>query len=297
MNLVIGATGMVGTEVCRLLRAAGQPVRALVRRTSDPTKIEALAKLGVERVAGDLRDAASLEKACRGAKAVISTASSMPFAYEAGANTPKTTDEDGVSNAITAAREGGVQHFVYTSFPPMPASFPLQDAKRAVERYLRGSGLTYTILQPTYFTEVWLGPAVGFDHANRKAAIYGSGQNPISWISYRDVAQFAVASLGNQAARDATLELGGPEGISPNDVVKIFEEVGGKAFDLTHVPVEALQGQLAAASDPLQQSFAGLMLSYASVGAIGMAATLKAFPLKLATVREYARSVMVSSSS
>jgi NADH dehydrogenase len=91
------------------------------------------------------------------------------------------------------------------------ASFPLQDAKRAVETRLRESGLTYTILQPTYFVEAWLSPGVGFDYPNRKATIYGTGENPISWISYADVARFAVACLDNPASRNATLELGGPE--------------------------------------------------------------------------------------
>jgi uncharacterized protein YbjT (DUF2867 family) len=55
---------------------------------------------------------------------------------------------------VTLAREAGAEQFVYTSFPPLAASFPLQDAKRAVERALRASGLTYTILQPTYFRDL-----------------------------------------------------------------------------------------------------------------------------------------------
>ena len=216
----------------------------------------------------------------------------MPFAYAPGENTPQRTDQDGCLSLIDVARDAGVQHFVYTSFTPMAISFPLQDAKRAVEARLRDSGLTHTILRPTYFTEVWLSPAVGFDHANRKAAVYGTGDNAISWISFLDVAQFAVASLDNPAARNATLELGGPEGLSARNVVKIFEKVGGKDFEVTQVPVEALQGQMTGATDPMQQSFVGLMLGYASATAIDMTATLKTFPLKLRTVETYARSVM-----
>ncbi len=292
MILVVGSTGMVGTEICRLLTAAGKPVRALVRATSDPAKVEKLKSLGATVVQGDLRDGASLKAACKGVSAVITTASSMPFAYKPGENTPQTTDQDGCLSLVAAAREAGVQQFVYTSFPPMAASFPLQDAKRAVEARLRASGLTYTFLQPTYFAEIWLSPAVGFDYPNRKVTIYGTGENPISWISFLDVAQFAVASLDNPAARNTALELGGPEGISALNVVKIFEKVGGKPFEVTHVPVDALQGQLAGATDPMQKSFAGLMLCYASAAAIAMTATLEAFPLKLRTVEEYARSVM-----
>jgi len=76
MNLVVGATGMVGSEICRLLIAAGKPVRGLVRATSDPAKVDQLKGYGVEVVQGDLRDRASLDAACQGVTAAISTASS-----------------------------------------------------------------------------------------------------------------------------------------------------------------------------------------------------------------------------
>ncbi len=292
MNLIVGATGMVGSEVCRLLSAAGEPTRALIRPTADPVKLEKLKSLGVTLVQGDLRETASLKAACKGVSVVINTASSMPFGYQPGTNTPQITDQAGVLSLVAAAKEAGAKQFIYVSFPPMSAKFPLQDAKRAVEAALRSSGLAYTILQPTYFTEVWLGPAVGFDFSNHKAAIYGNGQNPISWISFQDVAQFAAACVNNPAAHNVTLPLGGPAGISPLEVVKIFEKAGGKPFEVTHVPVEALQAQLAGATDPMQQSFTGLMISYASAEAIVMKAALKTFPLKLRSVEEYAKSVM-----
>lgn len=292
MNLVVGATGMVGTEICRLLTASGQPVKALVRASSAPAKVEHLTRLGATVEQGDLRDPISLDAACDGVQAVISTASAMPFAYTPGENTPQSTDQDGCLSLIEAARKAGVRQFVYVSFPPMAASFPLQDAKRAVEARLRDSGLMYTILRPTYFTEVWLSPAVGFDYSSAKVTVYGTGENALSWISFLDVAQFAVAAVANPAARNITLELGGPDDLSPRQVVEIFERIGHKGFEVTRVPVEALQGQLAGATDPMQQSFIALMLGYAGATAIDMTAALKTFPVRLRTVEAYARSVM-----
>jgi uncharacterized protein YbjT (DUF2867 family) len=143
--------------------------------------------------------------------------------------------------------------------------------------------------------EAWLGPNVGFDYANAKATIYGKGEHPISWISLQDVAQFAVASLENPAARNVTLEMGGPEALSPLQVVKIFEEIGGKSFEVTHAPVEALEEQQKAATDPMQQSFSALMRCYAQGDAIDMQTTLKAFPLQLTSVKEYAKRVLSAS--
>jgi hypothetical protein len=63
-------------------------------------------------------------------------------------------------------------------------------------------------------------------------------------------------------ARNAVIELGGPEALSPLEVVRIFEELQGRKFDVEHVPEEALSSSEKTASDPLQQSFAGLMLYY-----------------------------------
>ncbi len=289
MILVVGATGMLGTEICRLLSDRGKQVKALVRPTSDQGRVGRLRALGCEIAVGDLRDRSSLEAACREAGTIITTASSMPFGYVPDVNTPQLTDRDGYLSLIGAARRAGVERFVYTSFSCPGPAHPLQDAKRGVEEGLRSSGLEYTILRPTFFMELWLSPAVGFDYANRKASIYGEGSNRISWISFKDVAQFAVATLNNSAARDATIALGGPQALGPLAVVGIFEQVGSKPFEVSHVPVQALEGQLAAATDPMQQSFPGLMLSYAGGDEIDMHETLKTYPIRMTPVEEYAR--------
>ena len=198
MNLIVGATGNLGSEICRQLAAKGKPVRALVRATSDPAKVAALRDCGAEPVQGDLRDPASLAAACQGVTAVISTVSSMPFSYQPGENDIQSVDLEGVKVLIDAAQAAGVQHLVYTSFTGnIELDFPLRNAKRAVEQYLKDSGLVYTILRPSYFMEAWLGPAVGFDYPNAKARVYGAGQSPISWISLLDVVQFAVESVDN----------------------------------------------------------------------------------------------------
>ncbi len=293
MILVVGSTGLVGRDICHRLAAQGIAARALVRETSDPAKVAELRDLGLEIVAGDVRDAASLREACRGVSTVISTLSSMPFSYQAGVNDIATTDRDGVLRLIDAAHDAGVRRFIYVSFSGnLDLTFPLRDAKRTVERYLKASRLDWTILRPSCFMQVWLSPAVGFDPAGSTATIYGQGTNPISWISLTDVAAFAVECLDNDAARLATLELGGPEALTPLEAVAVFERVGGKPFTVQHVPVEALAAQQAAATDPMQQSFAALMRCCAEGDAIDMRAVLEAFPLRLTSVEEYAASVL-----
>jgi uncharacterized protein YbjT (DUF2867 family) len=294
MYLVVGATGLLGGEICRRLAAQGKPVRGLVRATSDQAKVDELKSNGVEIVQGDMCDPASLGAACQGVSAVISTVSALPSCYEPEGNNIQTVDVDGTQNLIDAAQAAGVERFIYTSFT-MDNDFPLRNAKRAVEGHLKDSGLVYTILRPSYFIEFWFSPAVGFDVADAKAQIYGSGENPISWISFKDVAQFAVESLDNPSARNATLELGGPEALSQLQAVHIFEEQSGRSFEVQHVPEEALAEQQKAATDPAQQSFAGLMRWYAKGDTVDMGETLKTFPVQLTSVRDYAQVVLATS--
>jgi uncharacterized protein YbjT (DUF2867 family) len=223
----------------------------------------------------------------RGVSAIISTVSSTLSRQEG--DTIQTVDDEGQINLINAAIAAGVSQFIYVSFCEMPGQSPLQTAKRKVEKHLAESGLNYTILQPTYFMEVWLSPMLGFDYLNAKATIYGEGKNKISWIAIKDVASFAVAALDDPAAKNTVIELGGPEALSPLEVVNIFETNKEKKFELQFVPEEAITAQRDGAQDPLSESFAALTLGVVKGTEIDMKNTLDVFPMHLTSVNDYAR--------
>ena len=122
MNLVVGATGLLGGEICRLLVAGGKPVRALVRATSDQNKVAQLENPGLEIVRGDLKDRSSLDAACQGVSAVISTASATLSRQEG--DSIQTVDLEGQLNLIDAARVANVSQFVLISFPHADLEFP-----------------------------------------------------------------------------------------------------------------------------------------------------------------------------
>jgi NADH dehydrogenase len=287
-TLLVGATGLLGPDICQRLTAAGHHVRALVRSTSDKGKRAALKALGVELVEGDLKDAASLARACAGMQAVISTASST-LSRQQG-DSIETVDHHGQLALVEAARAAGVARFVFVSFRENPdVQFPLTVAKRAVETALESSGMAYTILQVSYFMEVWLTPALGFDVANRHVRIYGDGNQLVSWISYRDVARTAAAAVSEERARNMVISVGGPDALSPRDVVRMFEEAGAGPIAIECVPAAALEAQLNAATDSLQQTFAGLMLQYASGDPMDTAVASRLFPFEMTSVRDFVR--------
>ncbi len=285
--LVAGATGYLGSEICRQLISKNKNVKGLVRTTSDSNKVAHLKKLGVEIVEGDLKNKGSLENALQGVSAVITTVSSTLSRQEG--DSIQTVDEEGQINLVDAALNAGVSHFIYVSFCEL-GECPLQTAKRNVEKHLTESGLKYTILQPTYFMEVWLSPVLGFDYPNAKASIFGEGKNKVSWIAIKDVASFAVNSLDNPAAKNRIIELGGPEALSQLEVVNIFETTKGKRFELQFVPEEVLKAQRDGAHDPLSKSFSTLTLGVVTGSVIDMISILDDFPIRLTSVIDYANS-------
>jgi uncharacterized protein YbjT (DUF2867 family) len=283
--LVAGPTGYLGSEICRQLKLRNKNVKGLIRSTSDAKKVAQLKALGIETIEGDLKDKASLEKALHGVSAVISTVSST-LSRQEGDNI-QTVDDEGQINLVDAAVKSGVRQLIFISFCEL-GECPLQTAKRKVEKHLAESGLNYTILQPTYFMEVWLSPALGFDYPNAKATIYGEGNSKISWIAIKDVASFAVAALDNPGATNKIIELGGPAALSLLEVVKIFETSKGTKFELQFMPEAAIKAQRDAAQDSLGESFATLMLGVVNGSEIEMKRTLEGFPIQLTSVIDYA---------
>ena len=291
MNLVVGATGTLGGEICSRLAQAGKPVRGLVRASSSPERVDALRKAGVELATGDLRDRASLDAACRGVHTVYSTATAIQSRQEG--NTLDRVDREGQANLVVAARKAGVGRFVFISFRGSPDNdYPLQAAKRATAERLKTSGIPWTIIEASMFMEVWLGPHLGFDAKNASARIFGKGDKKISWVSYKDVAALAVAAAESPAGENQVLEIGGPEALTPLEVIGIFEQCCGKKFELDYVPEQALVDAKAKATNPVEETFAGLQLFYARGFEVDVKPTLARFPMRLTTVREYADRVL-----
>lgn len=281
---------MLGEEVCRRLHTRGLSVRALVRKTASPARLEALRAAGVNLVWGDLKVAGSLREASHGAEALISTASST-LSRQSG-DSIETVDRQGQLALIAAARDAGVKHFTLVSIPRNATrESPLTRAKAEAERALADSGMDFTILAANYFMEIWLSPALGFDFAKRKVVVFGKGSAPLTWVSYRDVAEYAVRSHLTQGARNRILEVGGPQDLSPQEVVRIFESVSGAPFVRQFVPEEALLAQLEKAADPLTETFAALQLECAHGCPANTSLARQLMPMELTSVEQYASAV------
>src|SRR5437773_2540818 len=257
MILIVGSTGYLGSLVTTKLATAGKPVTALVRDAASE-KARALKQAGAKLVTGDLKDRGSLERALEGVDTVICTASSTLSRQEG--DSLETVDGKGVQSLIDAAEKKGVRRFIYVSFSRnITVDMPLARFKRAAEKRLESSKLDYTILLPSYFADVWLTPAVGFDVAGGKVRIYGDGKAKGSYVAVEDVAKAVVACVGNPKASRKAIPVGGARTYSQLEAVELVERATGKRLEREYMTGEQTKAARAAADDHVPAAFLGVL--------------------------------------
>lgn len=288
MILIVGATGHLGGRVARMLLAQGQPVRILARSQSN---YQLLVDAGAQVVLGDLKQRSSLDPACEEVETVITTANS---AARGGEDTVQTVDLSGNRHLIDAAKAAGVKQFIFVSVlgadPHSP--IPFLQAKGQTEAYLRESGLPYTILAPNGYMEIWVAGVVGMPALmGQPVTIVGGGRRKHSFISAGDVAAFILAAIGNPAAINQKLLLGGPEPLSLRDAVAIYERVLGHQIQVSSVaagsPVPGLPEMAA-------RLLAGLDTDDSP---IDMTETARTFGIQLTPLEEVARRTATSAAA
>ena len=287
--LVVGATGFVGGEIARRLAEQGHKVAGLVRGGRAHPKAKQLLSAGVAIVEGDLSRAETLPNALKNSETVVCTATSMPSAANDGL---RRVDHDGMLALIDAAEQQGVKKFIYVSYSGnIREDSPLKTAKRECENRLLASRMDTVILRPSYFMEVWLSPALGFDPANGSARIYGTGDAKVSYMSASNVADFGtIAATRKYSDQGTILEMGGPEPLSQLEAVRIFEHALNRKVKADQVPADALQAQHES-PDPLQKTFAALMLAYSKGDVVDGAVSLaREHSIALCSVAKYAAS-------
>jgi dihydroflavonol-4-reductase len=103
--LVTGATGLLGNNIVRVLIEAGEQVRVLARSSSDP---RALADLPIERFAGDVREKAAVQNACRGVDMVIHSAGHVHLGWKQ-LDQLQAINVEGTKTVAAAARSAGAR--------------------------------------------------------------------------------------------------------------------------------------------------------------------------------------------
>ena len=294
MMLVVGASGPLGGSIARHLLDQGERVRALTRT---PVKLENLKALGTEVVGGDLRDPASLKSACQGIEQVITSA----HAGEGkGTNVPRIVDGTGNRHLIDAAKAVGVRHFVFISTHGAQPDSPVDlfRFKYQTEAYLRASGIPFTILRPTHLMDSWVDLFGQSILKKQEAMIFGRGTNPVNFVAIDDVARLAALVLKQPEVRNWTVEVGGPENLTLQQVVEAFEQVLHLHVKVRHLSVPTLRTikLLVRPFNPVLSRQLGMaILLDTDKQSCDMTETLKAFPLQLTRLEEFIQTRFASS--
>ena len=245
--LVTGATGFVGREIVRQLRAAGHTIRILVRNPRSPAAQEAVSRWGVEAYSGDVLEAASLEGALVGMEAVIHL---VGIISELGKSTFENVHVGGTRNLVAAAQQAGVRRFVHMSAlgsrPKVTSRY--HQSKWAAEELVRQSGLQFTIFRPSLI----YGPQDQFINLFARiirlspvVPLLGNPSARFQPVPVEAVAAAFAGSLGEPKSVGQTYDLCGPEALTLAEIVDRIQTVLGKRRLKLHVPIRLARCQVA----------------------------------------------------
>ncbi len=228
---VAGGTGFVGGAIAAELRRRGDRVVVLSHTGEDargplPDDVE------IRRA--DARTSDGLVDGLRGADALVIALAfpNSPMESPARHRTFAEVDAGGTEHLVAAARRAGIGRIVYLS-----GAGAAPDAERhwfrakwRAEEAIRGSGMTWTILRPTWLygpRDVSLNRFVGF--ARRLPAVpmtsFGNQLLAPAWVG--DAAALAADALTDPAAEGQVLELGGPDTLPMREIIAAALRVAG----------------------------------------------------------------------
>ncbi|PDS30489.1 NmrA/HSCARG family protein [Rhizobium phaseoli] len=234
--LVTGATGQQGGAVVRALTARGHRVKAISRKP-DSDGAKRLAAAGVEVVAGDLNDGASVARAAEG----VDTMFLMGNSYEAGT---EAETRQGILVA-DAAKAAGIGHLIYSSVGDADKKTGIShfDSKYLVEKHIAGLGIPYTISAPVAFMENTVAP---WAIDGLRQGVYAAALPPtrlLQQIAIKDIGAF-VAGLAERREQvfGKRFDIAGDE-LSGEQQVKILSEALDRPIRYQELPIAAMRQQ------------------------------------------------------
>ena len=234
--LVTGATGFVGRRVVRELQAHHHDVRCLVHT---PGRERLFPDRSVEVHYGSIFDRPALTEAFYHVDAVIHL---VGIIRETRSTSFDQVHREGLVNVITVASEANIKHLLHVSAigATNNPEYAYLSSKWRGEQELIESGLPYTIFRPSVMFgegDEFVNSLAGMLRSAPVMPIIGSGRNRFQPIAVEDVAKCLALSVGREDLKDRTIELGGPEQLSYNEMVSVVARTLGSRRLRIHVPV------------------------------------------------------------
>ncbi len=234
MILVVGGTGFVGGGIVRELARRGKAVAVLSRNPA--RQAGRFPGLNVEFRKGDVTDPESLNAALAGVDTVIASQQfpNSPIENPGKGYTFEKVDAEGTENLARAAKQAGVKRFVYLSGvgAAPDARYHWFRAKWRAETAVRESGMTYTIIRPSWVfgpEDVALNRFLGMSRFLPFVPLIGNaGKQVLQPVFVDDVARAVAESLERPAAENRVFEIGGPDALTMKEIVRTALHVAGR---------------------------------------------------------------------
>jgi len=229
--LVVGGTGMLGSQVVWQLLSAGKQVRALVRPGSDATRLEAA---GATIARGDMMDLDSLVRAMDGADSVVTSAAG--YTRHSKGDSPQ-IDTIGNSNLAEAASRTRVRRFVLTSIltcdqtPEVPHFWH----KKLAEDRLEQLGVPFVALRPGAFLDQ-VTRFGGDPFSKGRLTWLGSARVPLTFVLSSDLAGYLAAATDLRGVEGQRIDIGWDRPVSMQDVADISGRLLGRRIRVRTIP-------------------------------------------------------------
>jgi uncharacterized protein YbjT (DUF2867 family) len=238
---VTGGTGFVGNHVVKELLEKGHQVKALVRPGSEH-KIKRPDEVDV--FPGSVEEVADLSQGMEGCDAVIHLVGIIRAFPNRGVTFEKLHTE-ATANVIAAAKEIGVATLLHMSTlgAREDGATPYLRTKFAAEELVRESGLKYTIFRPSLIFGPGGEAMKMFADMVKKLAvpIIGDGKYRFQPVSVFTVAQGFEKALEMEESHGKTLDVGGPDNVTFDEIMDTLARVLGKTIVKIHLPVFPLR--------------------------------------------------------
>jgi nucleoside-diphosphate-sugar epimerase len=106
----------------------------------------------------------------------------------------------------------------------------------AAEEALRASGLSWTIVRAAPFMETWMEVLGAPIRRNGSTLVFGTGENPINFVSVRDVATVVEHAAVDPVATDRVIGVGGPENVTLGQFARALQAAMGASGAQRRVP-------------------------------------------------------------
>ncbi len=240
--LITGITGFVGSHLAERLAAQGHTLRGLVHQPGARGHLGA--SVPVELVPGDVTRPETLAPAMRGMDAVIHL---VAIPYEHGGATYEAVNAQGTRNVVNAAQAAGVKRFIHQSALAVDSRSPYGylRSKGEGEDAVRASGLDWTVFRPS----VLVGPEDEFANALARWLVItplafplvGDGQARFQPLWVEDLVTCIAKTLDDPKAIGQSYDLGGPEHLTYEAMVKQILFALHRSRILLHVPVPLMK--------------------------------------------------------